>query len=339
MNSSIPTGSSVPNDPLRSARAAMQAGQFQQAWNALNRLAETVRQTPDWLLLAAVTHFRLGEFARCRATALQARDGFRGRGDVDGETRAENTAAAGAFALGQLADAEQGFQRALGLAHHLGDEFTTARCANNLGNVAYYLGDHPRALGFYRLATASFENAGSWQGMAEAWLNSAIVWRDDANVDQSRDAADRAIAAAERAGNGRLLAQALAARAETSLTLGDVDLARAQVGRALDLSREHADPLAEADALRILTGVERLSGNLDRAMNAGEDGLAIARRLEHPWAEAELQRDLALVLGARGRAREAQAAYEAAAAAFERLGSAGRAERMRTRASELAKPS
>lgn len=336
MSGSNPTGAAMRDDPLRAARAAVQHGRFREAWQALTAVAESWRQTPDWMLLAAVTHFRLSDFSRCRAAALQARDGFRSRGDVDGEMRAENTAAAGAFALGQLTDAELGFQRALALAHHLDDEFLMARCANNLGNVAYYLGNYPKALGFYRLATTGFEKMGSWKGIAEAWLNTAIVWQEDHNLDEARDAADRAISAAERAGDGRVLAQALAARAETSVALGDRDLARAQVTRALDLSRELEDPLAEADALRILSKVERLAGDLSAAREVAQRGLGIAREITHPWAEAELQRDLGMVYAVQGRRQEAVAALAAAAEAFERLGAISRAERMRAQAADLA---
>lgn len=333
------SGMAMRNDPLREARLAVQAGRFREAWNALSAVAESERRSPEWSLLVAVTQFRLGEFSRCRAAAVQARDGFRALGDVDGEMRAENTAAAGALALGHLGDAEQGFQRALALAQHLKDVFTTARCANNLGSVSYYWGDYPNALSFYRLATTSFEKAGSWKGRAEGWLNTAIVSNEDGNLEESRDAADRAIAAAERAGDGRVLAQALAARAETSIALGDIQLAKAQVRRALKMSRELEDPLAEADALRILSKVEHLSGESAAAEELVRQGLEIARKIEHPWAEAELQRDLGTLRMARGRRREACAAFQAAATAFERLGAASRAQSMRAKAAELQDPS
>lgn len=319
-------------DPLRPARLAVQAGRFSDAWDALAHLREPVRLSPEWMLLAAVTHFRLGEFARSRAAGLQARDGFRTRGDVDGEMRAENTAAAGAFALGDLVAAERGFQRAMALAHHLEDTFTSARCANNLGNVAYYRAKHAQALGFYRLATTGFEKIRSWKGMAEGWLNTAIVWQEDGNLRESREAADRAIDSAERAGDARVLAQALAARAETALAQGDLQLGHALVTRALDLARQSGDPLAEADALRIHANLERTSGGLRPAEDAAKRGLEIAQRLQHPWAEGELYRDLGLVYAAQGRYPEAADAFEAAGSAFRRLGAVSRAEEMQERA-------
>jgi tetratricopeptide (TPR) repeat protein len=323
------------DDPLREARLAMQASNFREAWDALQRAPDEARQTPEWLLLAAVTNFRLGHFARCRSVALQARDGFRARGDADGEMRTDNAAAAGALALGDLTEARQGFERALALSKHLRDGFMTARCANNLGIVAYYDAQYDRALSCYRLAAATFESLGSYDELAFNWLNSAQAWREWEWLDESRDASDRAVAAAERSADPRVLGQALATRAETLIALGDLELARAQAERALELARRYDDPLAEADALRILSITARTSGNLPAALEVARQGLDIVQGIRHAWTQAEVQRDLGEVHVALGRRDEARAAFLAAAENFERLGSVSRAEAMRERAAAL----
>ena len=126
------------DDPLRPARTAVHEGRFTDVESALALLHPDIRRSPEGLLLHAMAAWRLGEYTRSRAAALEARDGFRARGDADGEMRAENVAAAGAFAIGDLEAADRGFTRALELADELADDLMTARCANNLGNVAYY---------------------------------------------------------------------------------------------------------------------------------------------------------------------------------------------------------
>ncbi len=329
-------GSVLRDDPLRDARLAMQASNFREAWEALQQAPAQTRQTPEWLLLAAVTNFRLGHFARCRSAALQARDGFRARGDVDGEMRTENAAAVGALALGDLAAAGQGFERALALSRHLGDGFMTARCANNLGIVADYLAEFERSLSFYRLAATTFERLEAYDDLAFNWFNSAMVWRQLGRLEEARDAADRALRAAERSGSPRVMSQALAVRGETSVALGDLELARAQAERALELARRHDDPLAEADALRILSIAERRAGNLPAALDVARRGLSIVQDLRHAWTEAEVQRDLGEVYVALGRREEARTAFLAAAEHFERLGSVSRAEAMRERIAAIA---
>lgn len=322
-------------DPLRGARVAVYGSRFREAWDQLVQVPKQIQASAEWQLLAAMASWRLGEFARSRVAALQARDRFRSVGDVDGEMRAENVAAAGAFAVGDLAEAERGFTRALMLAYELTDDLMSARCANNLGNVAYYLARNTAALSFYRLATVTFEKLTSWKGLAEAWLNTTIVWRDSGDLRASRDAAERAVSAAERAGDARIFGQALGASSETHARLGDLELARVQADRALALADSHDDPLNAADALRVLSLIERMDGAPRRAEELGLRALEMARQLKHPWTVAEVQRELGGLYVAIGQRRGAGQAFAEAAAAFLKAGSTVRAEQMRRRAAEV----
>lgn len=323
------------SDPLRETRQAVRQGRFREAAAALLAAPADARATPEALLLSAMTAWRLGDFGRSRAAAVQARDGFRARGDTDGEMRAENVAAAGAFALGDLAEAERGFTRALQLADALADDLMMARCANNLGNVAYYLNHPEAALSFYRLAVANFERVTFWAGLAEGWLNSAIVLHDAGDLRGSREAGQRAVEAAERSGDERILGQALAARSETDVALGDVELGRALAERALRLARAHDHPMGAADALRILASIARISGDADRALSAAREALDITARVGDPWRQAEVHRELGRLYAAVGRAEDAAQEYAAAAEGFQRLGAEGRALEMRDRAAAL----
>jgi tetratricopeptide (TPR) repeat protein len=320
------------HDPLRPARQAVAGARFLEARGALEHVTGDLRSSPEWQLLSAMASWRLGEFALSRSAAIQARDGYRGTGDTDGEMRAENVAAAGAFALGNLTEAEQGFARALALADRLGDALMTARCANNLGNVAYHRARRETALGFYRLATATFEKVASWKGLAEGWLNSAIVLREIGDLDAARDAADHAVAAAEHAGDGRIMGQALATQSETSAALGDPALALVQARRALQLATEHHDPLGEAEALRILSLLARVAGRYDEAEEDARRALTIAERVHHPWTIAEVQRELGELYRLVQRPADAKTAFQAAAQAFDRLGASDRADQVRAKA-------
>jgi len=319
------------DDPLRTARRAVHAGQFRAAWDELARQPDPVRRSPEWHLLAAMARWRLGEFGPSRAAALQARDAYRSLGDVDGEMRAENVAAAGAFALGSLVEAERGFDRALQLAERLSDELMMARCANNLGNVAFYLGDDRAALGYYRLAEARFERVGHRHGLAETLINTGLVWRDLGRLADSQEAAERALEVAEVIANRRLLAQALAMRGEALGLAGDLPLGRAQVRRALGLAREQEDRLAEIEALRISGNLEREARAFESAEQLEREALTLATALAHPWTIATVQRDLGELYQQAGRAADAARAFDAAAAAYEQLGAQRRAEQVRAR--------
>lgn len=329
------TGSPHLNDPLRDARRAVKAGRFREASQALERVSPETRASAEGQLLATMAGWRLGEFARSRAAALQARDRFRALGDVDGEMRAENVAAAGAFALGELREAEQGFSRALRMATELSDDMMTGHCANNLGNVAYYLAQHTTALSLYRLATSTFEKIPSWPGLAMGWINTANVWRDRGDLAASREAADRALEIAQRDANDRLIGASLSARGETLAYEGDRLLARAQVQRALELARAEGDDLGEADALRILAVIGRLEGAFPLAEELGRQGLAIVERLQNPWFVAEARRDMGELYRLMHRTEDAAGEFLVASEALDALGSTTRASDMRARADSL----
>lgn len=316
-------------DPLRAARAAVRSGHFRDAAVALAELPPEERESAEWSLLSAMVSWRLGDFDASRAQALAARDGYRARGDTDGEMRATNVAAAGAFGRGALSEAEEGFHRAMQLARELGDPLTAARCSNNLGNVALYLAQHDIALSFYRVARAGFERVGFTHGVAETWINTAIAWRDLERYDDALAAADEALDAAERARAPRLLAEALANRGAALGSLGDGMVAEVQIERALAIAREEEDRLAESDALRLLGRNARERGQLDTALARLREALAVARTLGHPWSLAEVERDLARTYRAVGRDDEAAASYAAAEQTFRELGSVPRAEQMR----------
>ena len=322
------------DDPLKAARRAVHAGRFRDARDELDRQPAVVRRSPEWYLLAAMARWRLGEFGPSRTAALQARDAYRSLGDVDGEMRAENVAAAGAFALGSLVEAEHGFARALQLAERVSDELMMARCANNLGNVAFYLGDDSVALGYYRLAGARFERVGHRHGLAETLINTGLVWRDLDRLADSQEAAERALEVAEVIANRRLLAQALAMRGEALGLAGDLPLGRAQVQRALGLAREQEDRLAEVEALRISGNLEREGRSFERAEQLEREALTVATALAHPWTVATVQRDLGQLYASAERPSDAARAFEAAATAYEQLGARSRAEGVRARATD-----
>jgi tetratricopeptide (TPR) repeat protein len=319
------------SDPLRSVRAAVREGRFQEAASTLAALPAALKEGPEWHLLSAMAAWRLGDYAGSRRAALEARSRFRARGDADGEMRAEHVAAAGAFGLGDLATAEDEWSRVRELARRLHDDLMVARCANNLGNISLYLARHDPAHGFYRLARAGFERLGFIHGVAETWINTAITWRDLGHFEDAASAADAALEAAAAAGAPRLVAEALSSRGEAMAELGDVALGRTQVERGLAIARREGDRLAEPDALRILANIARRESRPADAMRIGRQALDAALALGHPWTIAEVQRDMGATYAALGKRAEASRAFEAAAAAFDKLGSTPRAEQMRKR--------
>ncbi len=112
---------------------------------------------------------------------------------------------------------------------------------------------------------------------------------------------------------------------------GDHAIAIAQLGLALKLAREHGDRLAEAEALRVLAEAERAAHRPARALTHLEEARTIVRELGHPWATAEVERDLGALYRTLDRTGAAADAFRAAQA-FAELGATSRAHAMRQRA-------
>jgi hypothetical protein len=85
------------DDPLKPARLSIGRGEFREAARQLAEVRDNLSDSPEWLLLMAMASWRLGDFTESFEAAQQALGGYRARGDVDGEMRAQNVAAAGAF--------------------------------------------------------------------------------------------------------------------------------------------------------------------------------------------------------------------------------------------------
>lgn len=75
------------------------------------------------------------------------------------------------------------------------------------------------------------------------------------------------------------------------------------------------------------TGTARSSGR-----DLGLQALSIVSKLRHPWATAEIRRDMGLLYLDMGRRDEARKAFAAAEKALLKLGSVPRAEAMRAQA-------
>jgi tetratricopeptide (TPR) repeat protein len=320
----------VPDDPLKGARDAVRTGRFREALTELAQLESVQGTSAEWLLLKAMACWRLGDFAESHQASQNALAAYKDRGDGDGEMRALNVAAAGKFALGELDAARTGFERALELARRYGDKLMMARCANNLGNVAYYYGDHTGALHHYAQAARLFEQLGSLSGTAEAWHNTAVVLREQGRLSAAQEAADKAMDAAQRLGDPRTLGWTLGGSGETDAMQGDLRLGWARAERAAELAREHYDRLTEIDSMRILAYIARSQGQGDRAVDLARTAATLARETDSPWMLAKAHQELGYSLREVGMRRDADEALAVAADAFERTGARSRATALRS---------
>src|SRR6059058_4191652 len=282
-----------------------------------------LEDSPSLALLYGTAQARLGrhdEGFRWLDLALdQAR---RGRDDAV-ERRALNARGAAAFVSGRIDEAADYFTQALMRASRDGDFVMTGRCSNNLGIISNLRGRYAEAIGSWQIAVAAFERAGGRQGVAECYHNLAITYRLQAMPDRALAEAERVVGAAEVAGDETLRALSLRGRAEIHVVRGELEPARRDLDEVGEIRSGLADPVGEAEDLRIAAAVRAAEGDVPAADRALREVIRRAEQQGRPQLLAEATRDLAVVLRGAGRSAEAQTAARRARATFTRLGAEG----------------
>jgi tetratricopeptide (TPR) repeat protein len=120
----------------------------------------------------------------------------------------------------------------------------------------------------------------------------------------------------------------LAAFAWAQLELGKVAAAAEIVGRAITLARARNDRFNLVNTLRVRTLVAMRQGQWAEAELALEEGLALARRIPYPYAEARLWRIYGEMHARKDETESARERLEAALAIFRLLGARKDAERV-----------
>lgn len=282
----------------------------------------------ELLLLLAEGYLRTGQPEKGRSwldRVIPIVDRHSDRGAL---RKATNMAGAAAYELGDLADAEAAWERALALAEADDDVLLIARAHNNLGILANIRGHRDRALGLYRRAVPAYQQLGSPTGLAESFHNMAITHRDRQEWEHADERERQAVEYAKEAGNDRLVSLARLGQAEIAFRRGDHQLAGATARLVADEFAKMSDPLRHADALRLSSLAYLMAGDVARAEKEAMQGLVLAKKHGGALVEGETLAALAEIVFARGDRAIARARATEALNAFQRLGATEEVARM-----------
>jgi len=318
------------DDPARELRRLVEAGRFREALAAHQSALDPAAKTrPEVELFAATAATRLGEFTLATSLAESALQRFRARADRDGRMRAVNLLGAIAWEHGRLDDAERCFGEALELARSLDDTLMAAHASNNLASVAHLRNRPDLALSLYRSALLAYQRLGDRRGTAQTYHNLGLVFRQMADWNEAEGAALQAVRHAEQVGEGSLIALTVMGRAELSLDRGELDLARRELERAVELAQGANDEVGLAEAGRLGAAIALKEGRLAAALEQAQAARQRAAALGVLQIQAECLAIEALALKHLGRLSEAQERQARALAIFERLGAEELASRFR----------
>ena len=313
----MPTSSLV----VDKARELAAAGHYAEVVEYLAaRGGSELEESPSLALLYGTAQGRLGRHEEGLRWLNLALEQARKREERALERQALNARGAIALVSGRIDEAGDYFTRALMAASRDGDRATIGRCSNNLGIISNLRGRYAEAIGSWEMAAAAFDEAGLRQGVAECHHNLGITYREQGALDRALAEADQAVAEAEAAGDRTLRAVTLRGRAHIRVTRGELELARGELDQVREIRSHLADPLGEAEDLRVAAVLLVAEGQVAAAERALRDVIGRAEAHGRPQLRAEATRDLSRVLHATGRSAEARTAARAAKALFSRLG-------------------
>lgn len=290
---------------------------------------------PKIAYLVAEARVHLGHMDRALNLALAAEAEFRARHDTVNLLTALNLAGVVQFEVGDLNGAEERFSELLELARERDNEEMSGRATNNLGAIASLRGDDEVALSLFRLSIPSYQKVGFQIGLAQTDHNIGITYRDLGRWREAERHYDSALRRARQLGDERLATMARVGQAEVSHRRGDHEYAGAEARHALEAFAAIGDELGRCDALKLLGSIAHARSEYDEAKRYLAGALELAREYANPLLEAEILEERARLHESTGRSALAHADAEVAAAIYRRLGATRRQQKALERARRI----
>jgi putative nucleotidyltransferase with HDIG domain len=236
-------------------------------------------------------------------------------GDARQTARAINGVALIHQVTGDLSEAERRFVAALGKAKQAGDEMLSGVVLQNLGIIANIRGDHRAAADWYIAGLRLLEGAGDQRSTASALNNLGMVHVDLGDLSAAGEYFERAYEITRATGDVLLQAIVAINRVELLLVQAQPARARESCDEAFEIFSRLGHRQGQAEAFKYYGIIYRETGKLHLAEMHLSRAVDTAKGYD-TLLEAESLRELALVLRAQSRNREALEALNHAHALF-----------------------
>jgi putative nucleotidyltransferase with HDIG domain len=222
---------------------------------------------------------------------------------------------------GDVERAEQLHARAHELGARAGDDMLLGEAHQNLGITANIRGDLDAALRHAVAALAHLQRAGSDRNCMGVLNNLGMLHVDLGRLEDAEQYFTRALAYSERLGDVVATAAIHVNRTELFLARGEHDRARVSCDDGFEIACRLGDEVRQAEAFKYYGIIYRETGKPHLGENHLRQAVKIAAQKD-PLLEAEAQRELALVLRAQHRNREALEALNRAHLLFRAINAA-----------------
>src|SRR5881394_2226851 len=216
-----------------------------------------------------------------------------------------------------VGDARRHFLRALELGGHSRE--LCARAEQNLGILANIQGDFDEALARYGRSLAAYCESNDDHGRAIAYHNLGMASADRARYDEAERYFRQSHEIAERTGDAYLGGLCLVNHAKVHVARERYENARRDTEAALAVFDQLGVGSAKADAYRVLGMIYRETSRPALAESRLKSAIELAVSAGSVLNEAEASRELALLMQAMGRNKDALALLNTAHRLFGRL--------------------
>jgi putative nucleotidyltransferase with HDIG domain len=240
-------------------------------------------------------------------------------GDPGRASRAVNGLATVHYMHGELREARAFYQSARKLALQAGDVLNAGRIEQNLGVLAVIRGEPKEALKRYQAAVECYREVANERGVAAVLNNLGMLHINRRQFAAAAECLDEALEVSGAVGDVVLHGIVHLNRTELFLATDDLERAGQSCDEAFEIAsrlRQHSN---RSDALRFYGIIYRERGKPYLAEARLREAIEIAATHDFPLEEAEAQRELALVLRAQDRNREALEALNRARELFDGL--------------------
>lgn len=288
----------------RAAEWAAAAQCYEQAFRT-GMAAHSVPSFLEALTRGGHSHRQSGNTELAEEVLSLALSSAEAHGSLLHQARALNGLGILRMQAGDISGAEEVYVAARDAAEAGGSDRTVGEVEQNLGIISTIRGDVEAAMRHYEAGYAHLKASGHLRGCAGVLTNLGMLYVDLGRLEEADEYFRRSLEISAEIGDVLLSATAHINRTEMFLARGQPERAREACDEAYELFSRMNEAEGRAEAMKYYGIIHRNVGKLHLAETYLRQGIQIAHDARFPLVEAESARELALVLRALNRNREA----------------------------------
>lgn len=295
------------------SRVSITNGEFSTAIEIDEKIIATTLEDKDFINLSADAHLMIGEIYSRQAIWQnsfnyigKARELFESVNDVKGIARCENLLGTIYGDFGDVKNAIENFESALGKSLNEDNYTENAKIEINLGIVNNIKGLFDEALTYFKRALINYEKVGDKRRIAEIHQNIGMVYSKKGDYATSLKEFDESFAYAIETNYLQVIGFVYLSKAFVYSQLKDYEFASAFADKAMEIAYKLNDKLTIAEVYKIKGIIQRNSKNYPLAENYLQTSLRLNIETGNQLNQAETYQELGFLYKEMGNVKESE---------------------------------